>query len=59
MVLNDIIDLLDENKTTELVCNNKTVSYYDGKNNIDSYYNSCQVLGISANDDKIIIDILD
>ena len=57
MMLIDILSLIDENKKTLLLLDNKIVSYYDGKNSIDTVFNSFRVSKISTENNNILIEI--
>ena len=59
MMLMDMIDLFDENKVVNVVYFGEVVSRYDGKDSIDEFYNDFRVIGISAKNDEIIIEVMD
>lgn len=57
MMLIDILSVIDENKKTLLLLNDKIVSYYDGKNSIDTVFNFFRVSKISTENNNILIEI--
>jgi len=58
MMLMEVLEVMDENKNVNVVLMGDVVTYYDGKNSIDEFYNDFKVIGISAEDNTIVIEIM-
>ena len=58
MMLMDLLEVIDENKNVDIKLYDEVVTYYDGKNSIDDFYNDFRVLEVTTDSDKIVIEIM-
>ena len=57
MILIELLETINENKTVKIIKDNKIISIYDGKNSIDNIYNNCILKDIKIKDKIIFIEI--
>ena len=57
MILIELLEKINDNKTVKIIKDNKIISVYDGKNSIDNIYNNCILKDIKIKDKIIFIEI--
>lgn len=57
MRLEELLQVVNENKNVVVRINGKEVSYYDGRNSIDVKFNSAIVCSVDCQDNTFYVEI--
>lgn len=59
MMLLDVLEMMDENTNVNVLLMGDIVTYYDGKNSIDEWYNDYKVIGMFVENNTLNIEIME